>query len=96
MGSIHSDSGLKHNALSSPLVPQGVVDIVAFVIVEESPGGRLVLIFSGAEHAGTVEREESDGECTLNSFARVRPIKAVRWHLLRLGIDITERALHDK
>ena len=97
VGSIHSDSGLKHNALVSPLVPQGVVGIVAFVIVEEVSGSLLVLTFSGAEHAGTVKREESHGECTLDSFARVGAVKAVRRHCLRLSVRVAEWALlHNK
>ena len=97
VGSIHSDSGLKHNALVSPLVPQGVVGIVAFVIVEEISGSLLVLTFSGAEHAGTVKREESHGECTLDSFARVGAVKAVRRHCLRLSVRVAEWALlHNK
>lgn len=93
VGSIHSDSGLKHNALVSPLVPQGVVGSVAFVIVEEIPGSLLVLTFSGAEHAGTVKREESHGECTLDSFARVGAVKAVLRNCLRLSIRVAEWAL---
>ena len=97
VGSIHSDSGLKHNALVSPLVPQLVVGSVAFVIVEEIPGSLLVLTFSGAEHAGTVKREESHGECTLDSFGRVRAVEAVLRHCLRLSISVAEWALlHNK